>query len=75
LGFRVGYPFLSYICVVYFLYLRIFLLEGEGQTQEGNDPPFPRVEKGIGTGQQEEDDRNDVRNDEQPAGKSPKDRH
>ena len=45
------------------------------QTQQRDDPPSAGMQKGIGTGQQEEDDRDDVQDNEQAAGDISQDRH
>ena len=41
--------------------------EGKYEAQQGDKPPSARMQEGVGAGQQEKDDRNDVRDDEQAA--------
>lgn len=41
--------------------------EGKYEAQQGDKPPSTRMQESVGAGQQEKDDRNDVRDDEQAA--------
>jgi hypothetical protein len=49
--------------------------QGKDQSKQRNDPPSSRMQKDINAGQQEKNDRNDVQNDEQTAGKYSESRH